>query len=196
MQDHERIREPVSAADARPVYSPAARRFHWLTVAFVLAQIPLGLAMTYRGNTLDIWDALTDNLYSAHKLIGFLLLWLMAGRLIYRLLHGAPPDEPSLRWWHKAGSHLVHWLLYGLLLVVPLLGWIGVSLFPAVTIFGLFDLPSLAAPNEDMAKRVLDIHGRLAIVMALLIAAHIAAALYHYLIRKDGVLRRMLPGLK
>lgn len=196
MQDHEPIREPVSAADARPVYSAAARRFHWLTVAFVLAQIPLGLAMTYRGNTLDIWDALTDNLYSAHKLIGFLLLWLMAGRLIYRLLHGAPPDEPSLLWWHKAGSHLVHWLLYGLLLVVPLLGWIGISLFPAVTIFGLFDLPSLAAPNEDMAKRVLDIHGRLAVVMALLIAVHIAAALYHYLIRKDGVLRRMLPGLK
>lgn len=196
MQDHEPIREPVSAAEYGPVYSPVARRFHWLTVAFVLAQIPLGLAMTYRGNTLDIWDALTDNLYSAHKLIGFLLLWLMAGRLAYRLLHGAPPDEPSLHWWHKAGSHLVHWLLYGLLLVVPLLGWIGISLFPAVTIFGLFDLPSLAAPNEDMAKRVLDIHGRLAIVMALLIAAHIGAALYHYLIRRDGVLRRMLPGLK
>ncbi|MGO4666493.1 cytochrome b [Bosea sp. 2RAB26] len=175
------------------IYSPVARGFHWLIVALVLVMIPLGLAMTYRGKTLDIWDALTNSLYSAHKLIGFTLLWLMAGRLAYRLLHGAPPDEPTLLWWHKAGSHLVHWLLYGLLLIVPILGWIGVSLFPALTIFDLFDLPALAAPNEDMAKKVLNIHGWLALGMALLIAAHIAAVIYHRFIRKDGVLRRMWP---
>jgi len=180
----------------RPVYGAIARRLHWATVGAVFVMVPLGLAMTYRGNTLDIWDGLTDALYSLHKLLGFLLLWLMVGRLIWRLLHGAPPDEPSLLWWQKAASHLVHWLLYGLLLVVPLLGWVGVSLYPSLTIFGLFDLPALAQPNEDLAKRVLWLHGTLVFATVAVIGGHIAAALYHYFIRKDGVLRRMLPGPK
>lgn len=184
-------REPSPA----PVYSAAARHMHWVTAAVVLAMIPAGLAMTYRGNTLNIWDGLTNAMYSSHKLLGFLVLWLVAGRLAYRLLKGAPPDEPTLLWWQKAGSHLVHWLLYGLLLVVPLLGWVGVSLYPSLTVFGLFNLPALASPNQDLAGKVLDIHGTLAIVMGLLVCAHVCAALYHHLIRKDGVLRRMLPGL-
>jgi len=188
--------DPVTTqAPAPGVYSAAARRFHWITVGVIAVQIPLGFVMTWRGNTMNLWDALTNGLYSAHKLIGFLLLWLIVGRLIYRLLHGAPADEPSLLWWQKAVSHLVHWLLYGLLLVVPLLGWIGVSLYPALDIFGLFKLPALAAPDEAAAARVLAIHGWLAILMALLIGAHVAAALHHHLVRKDGVLRRMLPGL-
>lgn len=178
------------------VYSPVARRFHWITVAAVFVMIPLGLGMTYRGNTLDIWDGLTNGLYSAHKLLGFLVLWLTAGRLTYRLLRGAPPDEPTLAWWQKAASHLVHWALYGLLLIVPLFGWIGVSLYPALTIFDLFNLPALTGPNEEVAKRVLALHGWLAMLLGLAIAGHIVAALSHHFIRKDGVLRRMLPGLR
>ena len=171
------------------------RALLWLTVAAVFVMVPLGLAMSYRDNTLDIWDGVTDALYSSHKLLGFFVLWLSAGRLIYRLVHGVPPDEPTLEWWQKAASHLVHWALYGLLLIVPLLGWLGVSLFPSLAVFGLFDLPALTAPNEDAAKRVLFVHGWLAILLALLVCAHIGAALFHHFIRKDGVLRRMLPGL-
>ncbi|AZO81113.1 hypothetical protein BLM15_00195 [Bosea sp. Tri-49] len=186
----------TAGAGRAAIYSPVARSLHWITAAAALVMVPLGLAMTYRGNTLDIWDGVTDALYSSHKLLGFLVLWLSAGRLIYRLMHGAPPDEPTLEWWQKAASHLVHWVLYGLLLIVPLLGWIGISLFPSLTVFNLFDLPALAVPNEEVAKRVLSIHGWLAILLALLVCGHIAAALFHYFIRKDGVLRRMLPGLK
>lgn len=189
--------DPVTpGAGQGAVYSLTARALHWITVAAVFVMIPLGLAMTYRGNTLDIWDGVTDALYSTHKSIGFLVLWLSAGRLIYRLVHGAPPDEPTLEWWQKAASHLLHWMLYGLLLIVPLLGWIGISLFPALTIFNLFDLPALTAPNEEAAKRVLFVHGWLALLLAFLACGHIGAALFHTFIRKDGVLRRMLPGLK
>jgi cytochrome b561 len=186
----------TTALEPSPGYSAVARYFHWLTAGAVFVMVPLGLAMTYRGNTLNLWDGLTDALYSTHKLIGFLLLWLVAGRLIYRLLHGVPPDDPSLSRLEKLASHAVHWLLYGLLLIVPLLGWIGVSLYPSLTLFGLFDLPRLAAPNQPLAEQLLSIHGKLAILTALLVGAHIAAALYHHLIRKDGVLRRMLPGLR
>lgn len=176
-------------------YSAVARSLHWITAIAVVAMIPVGLTMSYRGNVLDIWDGLTNSLYSGHKLLGFLVLWVMVGRLAYRLLHGAPPDVPTLAWWEKAVSHTVHWLLYGLLLVVPILGWIGVSLYPALDIFGLFNLPALAKPDEDAAKRVLDIHGKLALTLGALALLHIAAALYHRLIRRDGVMRRMWPGL-
>ncbi len=193
MQAHDPM-TGIAGRDA--VYSAAARRFHWVTVAAVFVMIPLGLGMTYRGNTLNLWDGLTNGLYSAHKLLGFIVLWLTAGRLVHRLLRGAPPDEPTLEWWQKAASHLVHWALYGLLLAVPLLGWIGVSLFPALTIFDLFNLPALARPDEEAAKRVLALHGWLARLLALAIVGHIGAALYHYFIRKDGVLRRMLPGVR
>ncbi|MFA6968316.1 cytochrome b [Bosea sp. (in: a-proteobacteria)] len=193
MQEYDSGTGPQPASSA---YSAAARHMHWVTAGAILIMVPLGLAMTYRGGTLNIWDGLTDALYSSHKLLGFLVLWLVAGRLTYRLLRGAPPDEPTLLWWHKAGSHLLHWLLYGLLLVVPLLGWVGVSLYPSLTVFGLFDLPALAKPNQDLATSVLTVHGKLAIVMALLACAHAGAALYHHLIRRDGVLRRMLPGLR
>lgn len=189
----------MTQADQRQparIYGAAARHMHWITAAAVIVMVPAGLAMTYRGDTLNIWDATTNAMYSAHKLFGFLVLWLVAGRLAYRLLRGAPPDEPTLTPLQKAGSHLVHCLLYGLLLVVPLLGWIGVSLYPSLTVFGLFDLPALTAPNQQRAEAVLEIHGKLAIAMALLACAHIGAALYHHFIRRDGVLRRMLPGLK
>lgn len=184
---------PAPMATDATTYSKPARIFHWVTAAVVFVMVPVGLWMSYRGNTLDIWDGLTNGLYSGHKLTGFLLLWLIVARLVYRLMRGAPRDEPTLLWWHKAASHTTHWLLYGLLLVVPMLGWIGVSLYPSLDVFGLFNLPALAKPNEQAAAKVLSLHGTLALLLAAVACAHIGAAIYHHAIRKDGVLRRMLP---
>jgi cytochrome b561 len=177
-------------------YSPMARAFHWVTVAFVFALVVLGEAMTYRGNELKVWDGLTNGLYSAHKLLGFTLLWIVVARLLYRLTQGAPKDEPSLEWWQKAASHATHWTLYGLLLALPILGWRGVSQYPALDIFGLFKLPAITAANQPAAAVSFFWHGVLGKVMAGLIVVHVGAALYHHFSRKDGVLRRMLPKLK
>ena len=172
-------------------YSTAARRFHWWTVALLAVQIPVGLYMVYRGNTLNLWDGLTNALYSSHKLLGITILLLILARLIYRLGHGAPPDEPTLEWWQKGAAHLNHWGLYLMLLVVPILGYVGISLYPALDIFGLFSLPGVVAPNQDAAARVLYWHWLGALSIVLLVGVHVAAALFHYFIRKDGVLRRM-----
>ena len=76
-----------------------------------------------------------------------------------------------------------------------MLGWLGASMFPAVNIYGLFDLPSIAG-KSDLAKDVLVIHKALAWVLIALAALHISAALFHYFVRKDGVLQRMLPVLR
>jgi cytochrome b561 len=177
------------------VYSGKARAFHWATVGFVIALVVLGQAMTYRGNTLNVWDGLTNGLYSAHKLLGVTLFGLVIARLIYRLTNGAPADEPTLEWWQKAAAHATHWSLYGLLLVVPLMGWRGASQYPALEIFGLFKLPAIAAANQVASANTFFWHDTLGKVMGLLILVHVGAAFFHHFGRRDGVLRRMWPSL-
>ena len=174
------------------IYSPFARLMHWLTLAFVAVLVPVGMAMTYRGKDLNIWDELTNTLYSGHKLAGFVLLWLIVIRLGYRLMKGAPADEPTLTPFQAFASHAVHWAMYALLIAIPVLGWIGVSAFPALQVFAGASLPAIVGPDRALAEQVLAVHGILARVLMLLVAVHIAAALYHHFVCKDGVLRRML----
>lgn len=187
-------RTPTSDTQVE-IYSPPARRFHWWTVALILVQVPLGLYMAYRGNVLGIFDDLTNNLYSSHKLIGIIIFLVVLARLAYRLMHGAPTDEPTLEWWHKAASHFNHWGLYLLLLATPIAGYIGISQYPALNIFGI-PLPGIVAADQDAAGRTFMIHFWLALVLVAFVAIHVAAALYHYVIRKDNVLTRMLPSLR
>lgn len=191
------VGQGMSTVDPAPqrTYRFTARLFHWITAGAIAVTAPLGLAMTYRGNTLNIWDGLTDTLYSTHKLIGFLLLWFVVARLIHRWRHPPPPPEPDMPRWRQAVAGAVHCTLYALLILVPMLGWLGVSLFPARTLFGLVDLPAIASPDEARAKAVLALHGTLALLLAGLALVHLASALEHHLIRRDGVLRRMWPSL-
>ena len=114
------------------LYSRTARFFHWSIVALIVVQAPLGVYMAYRGNTLEIWDALTGGLYTSNKLIGVTILVVVLCRLAYRLTHGTPADEPTIEPWQKIASHLNHWGMYVLLLCVPVAGYIGISLYPAL----------------------------------------------------------------
>lgn len=176
-------------------YSATARALHWITVAFVAVQVPVGLAMTYRGHTLGVFDETTNTLYSTHKLVGFVLLWVVLARIGYRLWHGAPRPEPTLEPWQRIGSDIVHKSLYALLVLMPILGWTGISLFPALEVFGLFSLPALTSPNQELANQVLTVHKSVAWLLIVLIIGHAGMALFHYFVRKDNVLRRMLTGL-
>jgi cytochrome b561 len=181
-----------SAEAAREAtYSTGARHFHWWTVALIAIQVPLGLYMVYRGEVTK-FDALTNTLYSWHKTLGLVILLLVLARLYYRLSHGAPADEPTIEWWQKAASHVTHWSLYLLLILVPVMGWLGISLYGAREVFGLFSIPPLAAPNMPAAESVLMLHRYLAFLTVAAIGAHVGGALFHYF-RKDGVLMRMLP---
>jgi cytochrome b561 len=164
-------------------------------VALIVAQVPLGIAMAYRGNVLNVWDGLTNTLYSSHKTIGLVILLTVVLRLGYRLSHGAPADEPTIEPWQKLVSHATHWAIYVLLLVVPVLGWLGVSYYPALDLFGIVKLPGLVASNQDTAAVVFYWHATAAFVLIALIGMHFGAAMFHHLIRKDNVLARMLPGL-
>ena len=177
------------------IYGRIARFLHWLTVGLVAIQVPVGVVMTYRGNTLNVWDAVTGTLYNGHKLVGVTILLLVLCRLGYRLRHGAPPDEPTLEPWQRIVSRLNHWGMYVLLICAPVAGYIGISLFPALDIVGPLSLPAVTAPDKETAKTAFMVHKLLAVTLVLLIAVHVAAALYHYFVRKDNVLGRMIPGL-
>ena len=185
-----------SAARSEPVYSATARFFHWLIALLIAVMAVTGFAMVYRGKDLNIWDSLTNNLYSTHKALGLVILALVIVRLFYRLVVGRTADEATITPFQRMASHTVHWSLYVLMIAIPIGGWLGVSLFPALDVFGLFQIPALTSPNKALSEQVLWVHGLAAYILLSLIAIHVAAALYHHIIRGDGVLTRMLPSLR
>ncbi len=133
-----------------PGYTRAARTLHWATAILVLLQLPLGIVIA------NEWGGrLQDLLYNGHKSIGALILPLVAARLIYRLTHRPPalPDDiPPVQ---RLAAQVTHWALYALLIVQPLLGWMGTSAYPApVPFFGLFNLPPLLGPNRALSGAI------------------------------------------
>ena len=170
-------------------YSTAARRFHWWTVLLVAVQIPVGLFMVRYGAATN-FAAPTGQLYDLHKIAGLVILLLVIARLIYRFAHGAPTDEPTLKPWERVVSHITHWAIYALLIIVPLLGWLAISYYGPFEPFGI-KLPALASQDDAKATQIFFLHMLAAYALIVLVGTHVGGALMHYVIRKDGVLARM-----
>jgi cytochrome b561 len=173
-------------------YSPLQKGLHWTTAVAVILMVPLGFYMVQRYFATDN-DALTVRLFDVHKLIGFLLLWLVIVRVAVRLRSGTPPHPPSLAPVQRIAAEAVHGMLYLLLIIVPLLGWAGASAYGLLSLPGGLRLPPILAENTDLAGRILWWHAWGAIALALLAAAHIGAALMHRFLFKDGIFERMWP---
>jgi cytochrome b561 len=178
-----------AGAAGEATYSIVARRFHWWTVAFLAVQIPVGLFMVRYGAATEFAEP-TGKLYDGHKLLGLTILILAAVRLAYRLVHGAPAEEPTLEPWQQMVSRITHWAIYVMLILVPIIGWRAISHYGPFEPFGI-KLPAIAAQNEDLATQAFFYHKVAAYLLIALIGMHVGAALFHYVIRKDGVLRRM-----
>ena len=174
--------------EQRKSYPAAIKWLHWIVAAIVLTLIPVGIVM----HNLKPGPA-QDTLYFWHKSFGVLVLLLMLVRLAVRLTKGAPPPAAVLTPFERIASVTAHRLLYVLLILMPLIGWLGVSAFDApADFFGLFQLPPLMGKNEDFAKLVFTAHMAGALALIVVLVAHIGGALRHAL-RGDGVIRRMLP---
>ena len=172
-------------------YSLGARAFHWLTAALVLTSIPIGLTMVNVPNL----GPTGDTLFHLHRSIGALVLFITLARLIYRLGHPPPPLPDDMPASLQSVAHATHWALYALLVVQPILGWIATSAYRApVLFFWLFDLPPIWPEDRPFSEMMFRVHMSLGVIIALLISIHIAAALYHHLILKDTVLKRMAHG--
>jgi cytochrome b561 len=129
-----------------------------------------------------------------HYMLGlsvFFLVWL---RL---LMHFAGPDpviEPALPTWQVLSAKVMHWALYGLMICLPLLGWLTLSAKGTpVPFFGL-ELPALIGKSEALAKWFKDVHEATATAGYFLIGLHAAAALYHHYWKRDNTLRLMWFG--
>ena len=171
-------------------YSAPAKWFHWGIALAVLAAVGLGIAMN---NVAD--RATAGTLYDLHRSTGTLILVLTGLRLIWRLFHPPPPLLAGLPAWQKRAATIMHWLLYFLLFLLPLLGWVGTSAYGAeIVVYGLFVLPPLLAENEALSKVLLGAHELVAFALVALLIGHIGAALHHHFIGRDDTLKRMWPG--
>ncbi len=190
----------MQADAATAHYSSLAKAFHWLTATLVITMICLGLYMT-RAN-LDLGHKF--QLYQLHKSLGITILLLTLIRIAVRFFRPPPPLPAAMPAWEKAAAHTTHVLLYTLLLAMTLSGWAVVSAasFAVPTkLYGVLPwphIPFLEALTPQEKKTLEPIlkgtHQLCAWSLTGLIALHIAAALRHGIVLKDGVMSRMLPS--
>jgi len=115
-------------------------------------------------------------------------------RLAWRLTHPAPPAPADLAPALATLSRVTHYLLYAVLIVLPILGWANASARGwAVKLFGVISLPTLMAKGSALGHSLGDVHATLATVLLAIVALHVAGALYHAVILKDRTVHRMLP---
>lgn len=172
-------------------YGRVAMALHWLVAGLVFWQVWLGLTAADLPIGIERLKVL-----ARHKSVGFLILSLMLLRLVWRWW-SPPPALPAGPRWEQLGARLSHGLLYLLLISLPLLGWASSSAAHlTVSVFGLFQLPDLLAPDRALARQLVEWHEALAWVLMAVLTVHIAAALWHHLWRRDTVLRRMLPFVR
>ena len=170
-------------------YTPVAIAFHWLLAVAIVCSFCVGLYMS------DLSMSPTRlKLFNWHKWAGMTIFALSALRLLWRLTHRPPADVPMPAWQQRA-AHAAHIALYALFFAVPLAGWAYSSSagFPVV-VYGVLPLPDFVPVDKDLAAAIKPWHGRCAWLLALLVVAHIAAALKHHFIDRDGLLLRMRPG--
>lgn len=137
-----------------------------------------------------------DATINLHFSFGVLILAIAIVRLGWRWTHGGPAPFAGLPPWQATASYIVHYALYILLFVIPVLGWMNASFRGFdVTVFGLFKVPALMARRTPGFAWTGDVHTVLSyFVMLPLIGLHIAATLYDAIISKNSVLARMLPA--
>lgn len=182
-----------STSSASGRYNPTAIALHWLLAAAILAVFALGLYM----HELPL-SPLRLKLYSWHKWAGMCILALSLLRLVRRITHRPPPlpaaMSAAMPAWQRAAHHGVHHLMYLLFFAVPLVGWAYSSAagFPIV-LFGVWQLPDFVPVSKELAQAIKPWHELTAFALIGLAGLHVAAALKHQWIDRDGLLDRMRP---
>lgn len=174
----------------RQRFAPIQRLLHWFMAICIIAMFFIGVGMvsTIMPKYLP--------LISIHKSLGASILILALIRMAVRLHYGAPPLPADLPEPMKLAAHLSHYALYGLMIVMPLLGWamLSAAAYPVV-LYGGIQLPPLLPQSDRLHTALWNAHYYLAFAFFALVLMHVAAALFHALIRHDGVFQTMGPVL-
>ncbi len=188
------------AGKRRTRYSYVAMALHWAIAALIIAAAAIGLWMVDAIKQPDT-QATAFQAYQLHKSLGLTILVLSLARLAWRLINPPPPMPAHMNAFSRFAAHSAHWLFYGFMIAMPLLGWAMVSASPyglPTIVFGLFEWPHIAplttmedkAAVEAAAKTA---HRLMGYGFLALLGVHVAAALKHQFIDRDGLLARMLP---
>lgn len=171
-------------------YHPVAQLLHWLTALLIVAAFGLGLYMV----GLKI-SPTKLKLFSYHKWIGVTIFAVVVLRLMWRW-HCPPPAPVPMPEWQRRAADVGHKMLYALLLLVPLAGWLASSAKGFQTVyFAVLPIPDLIGKNAEAGEALQTLHWALNKTLLLLVLGHIVAALKHQFIDRDGTLLRMLPAL-
>lgn len=183
--------------DDRPVerYAPSQRILHWAVAVLVFGALGLGVMIDWNGfsGLNERYGRDVANLiYKYHKTFGVLILGLMIVRLILRRRLGAPPYAKPLSGFEARASRFAHRAFYVCLFAMPIFGWLatGAGGFPVE--FFDWRLPGILPKNEVVSDAFYLVHGAVGWTLLTLIVLHVAGALKHALVNRDGVLRRML----
>lgn len=169
-----------------------SRLFHWTVAALIVVQIPLAWTMIAMESGMDKFSA-----YAWHKSLGLTVFAVTALRLAWRAATPTPPLPSNMARTERWLAGAAHVTLYLIVLVMPLAGWCYSSASAySVSFFGWFVLPDLVPADETLADVFQLMHRVLAYLLCIVLALHIAAALYHHLVRRDNVLASMVPFMK
>lgn len=171
------------------VYGLVAQTLHWLVVVGIVAQF-LWAWRIEEADSIRTQFALVKQ----HKSIGMTVLAVVVIRLLWRAFNRPPPFPSSMSAREKFAASTAHWLLYALILAMPLSGWIYTSAAGfGAEFFGLVEIPGLVDQSERLEEVFGKVHEWLSIGILVLVSMHVLAALRHQFVLKDGLLNRMLP---
>jgi cytochrome b561 len=171
-------------------YTATAKSLHWFIALMLFGMFALGFYMV------DLpLSPQKLQIYSWHKWAGITIFMLVLFRLAWRLTHTPPALPDSMGKFAKWLAHSGHWVLYLLMLVIPLSGWLMSSAKGFQTVwFGVLPLPDLLSRDRELGTLLAQVHTWLNLLFIALLAGHILAALMHQFVSKDRLLERMLPA--
>jgi cytochrome b561 len=175
---------------SHPRFAPLQRLLHWLMAICILTMLFIGVGMVSTIMPKYV------TLVAIHKSLGIAILALALIRLAVRLRYGAPPLPADLPEPMKLAAYLSHYALYALMIAMPLIGWamLSAGAYPIV-VFGRVWLPAILPQSDSLHTLLWDAHFYLAFAFFALVLMHVAAALFHALVRQDGVFDSMAPEL-
>ena len=168
-------------------YGSIAKIFHWAIFILVTFMLVLGYFMD------EIDKPARGMVMNLHKLTGLLILLLMLCRLFWALMNPKPELPVGTKIWERMLSRAVHFTLYVLILAMPVAGWVMSSASGHAPFIGSFKMKLPIAESDEVSHVAMNTHNFLAIVIIILVSLHVLAALFHFFIKKDNVLQRMMP---
>jgi cytochrome b561 len=172
-------------------YGGVAKWFHWVTVGLMAVALPMGFVIKH------VKDSDKMPFYAVHESAGLTILLVAVARLAWRWTHPPPPLPDHVPAPMRLAAAANHWLLYAAMIAQPVLGFVatnawGFPLRGQTAYLGFIHLPKFMEQNVPLAEAVQAAHNALGIAIAVLLAIHIGAAVFHQAIRRDGILLRMV----